>query len=151
MKVLLIKDVKSLGKAGEIKEVKEGYGQNFLIKKGMAKHASVEVLEQWKVDQAKIEQDKKDELDRLKKIEKELVDLKLTIIKKLGANGSLYGAVTKDEIAQQLLDQHGIEIDKKSVELEKNAIKATGNFDISIKLGHGIHAKLTLEIVGEDV
>lgn len=151
MRVLLIKDVKSLGKAGEIKEVKEGYGQNFLIKRGMAKHASDEVLEQWKVDQTKIEQDKKDELYRLKQIEKELADLKLTIIKKLGANGSLYGAVTKDEIAQQLLDQHGIEIDKKSVKLEKNAIKATGNFDISIKLGHGIHAKLTLEIVGKDV
>ncbi len=151
MKVLLIKDVKNLGKAGEIKEVKEGYGQNFLIKKGMAKNATDDVIAQWKIDQAKIAQDEKDEIDRLKKIESKLADLKLTIIKKLGANGSLYGAVTKDEIAHQLQDQHSIEIDKKTVELEKNAIKTTGNFDISVKLGHGIHAKLTLEIVGEDV
>jgi large subunit ribosomal protein L9 len=151
MKVLLIKDVKNLGKAGEIKEVKEGYGQNFLVKKGLAKHATDEVIAQWKIDQAKIAEDEKKELERLKKIEAKLAEIKLVMTKKLGANGSLYGAVTKDDIAVALKDQHDIEIDKKSVELEKNAIKTTGNFDISVKLGHGIHAKLTLEIVGEDV
>lgn len=149
MKVLLIKDVKSLGKTGEIKEVKEGYGRNFLIGKGFAKHATDEVIEQWKIDQAEMAKREQEELDNLKEIEKKLGEIKLTIHKKLGANGSLYGAVTKDEIAHELLDQHGIEVDKKTVELEKNAIKNTGNFDISIKLGHGIHAKLNLEIIGD--
>ncbi len=149
MKVLLIKDVKSLGKIGEIKEVKEGYGRNFLIARGFAKHATNEVIEQWKIDQADIAKKGQDEIKRLKSIEKQLGDIKLTIHKKLGANGSLYGAVTKEEIAHQLLEQYKIEIDKKSVELEKSAIKTTGNFDISVKLGHGIHAKLNLEIVGD--
>jgi large subunit ribosomal protein L9 len=149
MKVLLIKDVKSLGKAGEIKEVKEGYGRNFLIGKGFAKHATDEVIEQWKKDQQEMAKQEADEIARLKELEKKLGEIKLQIHKKLGANGSLYGAVTKDEIAHQLLDQHGIEVDKKTVELEKNAIKATGNYDISIKLGHGIHAKLNLEIIGD--
>ena len=149
MKVLLIKDVKSLGKSGEIKEVKEGYGRNFLIGKGFALHATDEIIAQWKIDQADIAKKEQDEIDRLKVIEKELGEIKLVINKKLGANGSLYGAVTKDEIAHQLLDQHKIEVDKKAVELEKSAIKTTGNFDISVKLGHGIHAKLNLEIVGE--
>jgi len=149
MKVLLIKDVKSLGKAGEIKEVKEGYGRNFLIGKGFALHATQEVIAQWEIDQAKIAEDEAKEIARLKDIEKKLGDVKLQIHKKLGANGSLYGAVTKDEIASELSDKHGIEVDKKTVELEKNAIKATGNYDISIKLGHGIHAKLNLEIIGD--
>ena len=149
MKVLLIKDVKSLGKAGEIKEVKEGYGRNFLIGKGFAKHATDEVIEQWKKDQEEMAKKEADEIARLKDIEKKLGEIKLQIHKKLGANGSLYGAVTKDEIAHELNDQHGIEVDKKTVELEKNAIKATGNYDISIKLGHGIHAKLNLEIIGD--
>jgi large subunit ribosomal protein L9 len=149
MKVLLIKDVKSLGKAGEIKEVKEGYGRNFLIGKGFAKHATDEVIEQWKKDQEEMAKQEADEIARLKELEKKLGEIKLQIHKKLGANGSLYGAVTKDEIAHQLLEQHGIEVDKKTVELEKNAIKATGNYDISIKLGHGIHAKLNLEIIGD--
>ena len=149
MKVLLIKDVKSLGKAGEIKEVKEGYGRNFLIGKGFAKHATDEVIEQWKIDQADIAKKEADEIASLKEIEKKLANIKLQIHKKLGANGSLYGAVTKDEIAHELADQHGIEVDKKTVELEKNAIKGTGIYEISIKLGHGIHAKLNLEIIGD--
>lgn len=149
MKVLLIKDVKSLGKVGEIKEVKEGYGRNFLIGKGFAKHATNEVIEQWKIDQADMAKKDADEIASLKEIEKKLAEIKLQIHKKLGANGSLYGAVTKDEIAHQLADQHGIEVDKKTVELEKNAIKGTGIYDISIKLGHGIHAKLKLEIIGD--
>jgi len=149
MKVLLIKDVKSLGKVGEIKEVKEGYGRNFLIGKGFAKHATDEVIEQWKIDQADIAKKEADEIASLKEIEKKLANIKLQIHKKLGANGSLYGAVTKDEIAHELADQHGIEVDKKTVELEKNAIKGTGIYEISIKLGHGIHAKLNLEIIGD--
>ena len=149
MKVLLIKDVKSLGKTGEIKEVKEGYGRNFLIGKGFAKHATDEVIEQWKIDQADIAKKEADEIASLKEIEKKLANIKLQIHKKLGANGSLYGAVTKDEIAHELADQHGIEVDKKTVELEKNAIKGTGIYEISIKLGHGIHAKLNLEIIGD--
>ncbi len=149
MKVLLIKDVKSLGKAGEIKEVKEGYGRNFLIGKGFALHATDEVIAQWEKDQEEMKKREAQELASLKEIEKKLADIKLVIHKKLGANGSLYGAVTKDEIAHQLAEQHGIEVDKKTVELEKNAIKATGNYDISIKLGHGIHAKLNLEIKGD--
>lgn len=149
MKVLLIKDVKSLGKAGEIKEVKEGYGRNFLIGKGLAKHATDEVISEWKIEQAEIAKREAEELASLKELEKRLAELKLVIKKQLGANGSLYGAVTKDEIAHELADQYGIEVDKKTVELEKNAIKATGNYDIAIKLGHGIHAKLNLDVVGE--
>jgi len=149
MKVLLIKDVKSLGKVGEIKEVKEGYGRNFLIGKGFAKHATDEVIKQWKINQADMAKKEADEIATLKDIEKKLADIKLQIHKKLGANGSLYGAVTKDEIAHELADQHGIEVDKKTVELEKNAIKGTGIYEISVKLGHGIHAKLNLEIIGD--
>ena len=148
MKVLLIKDVKSLGKAGEIKEVKDGYGQNFLIAKGFAKRATDEVIEEWKKEQEERAKAEAEEIARLKEIEKKLADIKLVIKHKLGANGSLYGAVTKEEIAEALKAQEGIEIDKKSIEI-KNPIKTTGSFDISIKLGHGIHAHLNLEIVGE--
>ena len=148
MKVLLIKDVKSLGKAGEIKEVKDGYGQNFLIAKGFAKRATDEVIEAWKKEQEEIAKREAEEIARLKEIEKRLGDIKLVIRHKLGANGSLYGAVTKEEIAEALKAQEGIEIDKKSVEI-KQPIKTAGNFDISLKLGHGIHAHLNLEIVGE--
>ena len=148
MKVLLIKDVKDLGKKGEIKEVKDGYGQNFLIGKGFALLATNEVLRKYESDQRKKAAAEAEELANLKSIEKKLAELKLTLKRKLGANGSLFGAVTKDEIAHELKDQYGIEIDKKTVEIE-HPIKTTGNFDISVKLGHGIHAKLALSILGE--
>ena len=149
MKVLLIKDVKSLGKEGEIKEVKEGYGQNFLVGKGFALKATDEVISKWEKDQADAKQKEIEEIAALKVIEKKLGEIKLTLTKKLGANGSLYGAVTKDEISNALLDQYEIEVDKKSVEFEKNSLKGTGEHDLHVKLGHGIHAKLTLLIVGE--
>ena len=148
MKVLLIKDVKDLGKKGELKEVKDGYGHNFLIGKGFALLATNEVLRKYESDQRKKAPAEAEELANLKSIEKKLAELKLTLKRKLGANGSLFGAVTKDEIAHELKDQYGIEIDKKTVEIE-HPIKTTGNFDISVKLGHGIHAKLALSILGE--
>ena len=148
MKVLLIKDVKSLGKKGEIKEVKDGYGKNFLIGKGFALHATNEVMKKYEAEQKRKAKQDASELARLKDIEKKLADLKLVIKRKLGANGSLFGAVTKDEIANELASEFNIEIDKKTIEIDK-AIKMTGDFDISVKLGHGIHAKLNVEIVGE--
>ena len=148
MKVLLIKDVKSLGKKGEIKEVKDGYGRNFLIKKGFALHATNEVIKKYEADQRRKAKEEADEKKRLNDIAKKLSTLKLVVKRKLGANGSLFGAVTKEEISNELKKQYVIEIDKKSIEIE-NAIKTTGIFEISIKLGHGIHGTLNVEIVGE--
>ncbi len=147
MKVLLIKDVKNLGKAGEIKEVKDGYGQNFLVGKGFAKVATDEVVAQWKEEQAKKEAELQAEIKALNEMADKLKETKVTIKRKLGDNGHLYGAVTKDDIAKALKDA-GFEIDKKTIEI-KAAIKTVGNHDISIKLGHGIHATTTVEIVGE--
>jgi len=149
MKVLLIKDVKSLGKKGEIKEVKDGYGQNFLIGKGFALRATDEVIKQWEEDQAKAKEEEAKEIARLNEIKEKLSSIKLLLKKKLGANGSLYGAVTKDEIADALKSQEGIDIDKKSIDFGKHALKGTGEHEVDVKLGHGIHAKLLVEIVGE--
>jgi large subunit ribosomal protein L9 len=148
MKVLLLKDVKGLGKAGDVKEVKDGYGQNFLIGKGLALHARNDVLRKHESDLKKQAAQDAAEMARLKEVEKELAKTELKIIRKLGANGSLFGAVTKDEIAHELLEQHKIEIDKKTIEI-KNPIKMTGLFEVTIKLGHGIHAPFKLEIIGE--
>ncbi len=148
MKVLLVKDVKGLGKAGEIKEVKDGYGKNFLIGKGFAKLATNEVIKKHQAALRRKAEQEKEELERLKELEKTLSNVTLVIKRKLGANGSLFGAVTKEEIAEELKKQHNIDIDKKIVEIE-HPIKATGIYDITLKLGHGIHAPLKVEIDGE--
>jgi large subunit ribosomal protein L9 len=145
MKVLLTQDVKSLGKKGEIKEVKDGYGNNFLIAKGMAKLATQAVMKQWEAsEKAKKEADAA-EIAKLNTAKKQLEDVKLVIKTKTGANGALFGSITKDEIADELKKQHSIEIDKKSIE-HHGAIKATGNYELDLKMGHGIHATLNLTV-----
>ncbi len=148
MKVLLIKDVKSLGKKGEVKEVKDGYGKNFLIGKGFARHATPEILEQHAKDELIVAQNLEKEVNVLKEIAKKLDASEIIITKKLGKNGHLFGAVTKDEIATALKEQHGIEIDKKHIN-EKSAIKTVGEHDLDFKLGHGLHATLHVDVQGE--
>lgn len=148
MKVLLIKDVKSLGKAGEVKEVKDGYGKNFLIGKGFAKHATEEILTQHKADEAQKAADLADEKSELKAIAEKLDKAEIIITKKLGQNGHLFGAITKDEVAHALQEQHSIEIDKKHI-TDKVAIKTVGEHDLDLKLGHGIHATLHVDVQGE--
>ncbi len=148
MKVLLIKDVKNLGKAGEVKEVKDGYGKNFLIGKGFAKHATPEVIEAHKREEAQKAEAEANEIATLKELAVKLDKLKIDIHKKLGDTGHLYGAVTKDEVAKALEEQHSIEIDKKHIDT-KSTIKTIGQHDLDLKLGHGIHATLHVEVIGD--
>ena len=148
MKVLLIKDVKSLGKVGEVKEVKDGYGKNFLIGKGFAKHATEEILAQHKEEEAQKAADLAADIELQKENAKKLEKAEVIITKKMGDNGHLFGAITKDEVAHALLDQHGIKIDKKHI-TDKIAIKTIGEHDLDLKLGHGIHATLHVDVQGE--
>ncbi|TKI69683.1 50S ribosomal protein L9 [Sulfurimonas crateris] len=148
MKVLLIKEVKSLGKAGEVKEVKDGYGQNFLIKKGFAKHATPEILAQHAEDERIAAENLAKEIAELKDLAKKLDKLEIIITKKLGQNGHLFGSITKDEVAHALQEQHNIEIDKKHI-TDKVAIKTVGEHDLDLKLGHAIHATLHVDVQGE--
>ena len=148
MKVLLIKDVQGLGKVGEVKEVKDGYGKNFLIGKGFAKHATQEVLARHAASVRKHQEDEQKELERLKMISTQLEKLKIDIVKKIGKNNHLFGAVTKDEITQALKLQHDIEIDKKHI-VSKENIKSIGEHNIDLKLGHGLKATLHVNVLGE--
>ena len=146
MKVLLIKDVKALGKAGEIKEVKDGYGQNLLIGKGLAKLATPEVVENWKAEQEEMARNLRDELSRL---EAEKITLEAATIKveKPLAPVGIKGSVGNADISQAIEEQYTIELDKKQINLKK-AIKSTGIHEVDAKLGHGIHATLKVEVVG---
>ncbi len=148
MKVLLVKDVKSLGKAGEVKEVKDGYGRNFLIKNGFAKQATTEVLRRHQANLRRAEEKNQEEIRELNKIKNKIEKITLKLKRKLGANGSLFGAITKDEISKELQAQKDIQIDKKSIDID-SLIKATGNYDVCVKLGHSISANLKLEVIGE--
>jgi large subunit ribosomal protein L9 len=88
------------------------------------------------------------EIASLKELANKLDKCEIVITKKLGSNGHLFGSITKDEIAHALLEQHAIEIDKKHIN-EKLSIKSVGEHDVDFKLGHGLHATLHVDVVGE--
>jgi len=146
MKVLLIKDVRSLGKAGEIKEVKDGYGRNFLVAKGLAKIATPEVVEAWKAEQARREKEEAETIARLN-AEKEQLESTVIRIEKPLAPVGIRGSVGNGDIAAAIKEQLGIDIDKKHIDLKK-AIKSTGLHEVDAKLGHAIHATLKVDVVG---
>lgn len=145
MRVLLLEDVKGLGKKGEIKEVKDGYGQNFLIAKGKAQHATNEVINRYKAQQKHLAELEAQELARRKALAKSLESVKVVLEKK-GNNGALFGSITKDEIAHALESQHNLHIDKKEIDIT-TPIKHIGEFVVLIKLGSGISANLALQVV----
>ena len=145
MKVLLVKDVKTLGKAGEIKEVKDGYGQNFLINKGFAKLATPEVVKNWEEQKAKEAAELAAEIAKLEgyKAKLEAEELKIEREKApVGIKGSVTNTIIADELKKLDMD-----IDKKEIHLKK-AIKSEGVTEVDVKLGHGIHAKLKVNVVG---
>lgn len=144
MQVLLVKDVANLGRAGEIKDVKDGYAQNFLIAKGLAKAATNEVLNKYKAEQKKLAEAKALQEAQAKQMQTRLSEITLKIAKKTGANKHLFGSITKDEIASELEKQHRITIDKKAFEIPQ--IKELGNYTANVKLGFGLTSTLKLEI-----
>jgi len=148
MKVLLIKDVKSLGVVGEIKEVKDGYGKNFLIGKGHAKHATPEVIKEWELEQERLKDILAAEIKEAQDIKEKIDSFKFTVKHKVGANGHLIGSVTNKEVQQVMYEQAQIAIDKKQITLTSK-IKTIGIFEADCKLGNGIHAIAKIDVIAE--
>ena len=145
MKVVLLKDVKGSGKAGDIIEAKDGFAQNFLIKKGLAKPADAQALNENKAQKQAQEFHRQQTLAQNKELRKNLDGKKVTIQVKTGANGKFFGSVTNKEIADKLFEL-GFDIDKKKIILSSN-IKATGIYDVSVRISAEETAKISVEIV----
>lgn len=144
MKVLLLEDIKGLGKKGEVCEVKDGYGQNFLIAKNKAKHATNEVINRYKAEQRQKAEQEALEMAERKQLAKSLESIVLHITRK-GNKGALFGSVTKEEITHALQEEHRLTIDKKDIEISVT-IKHIGDFVVEVKLGAGISAKLKINV-----
>lgn len=148
MKVLLIKDVKGLGKIGDVKEVKDGYGNNFLIKKQLAKIATNDVLRQHSAMIKRSKEKLAAEISEMEIIAKKLENVTITIAKKSGKADSIFGSVTKEEVDKALSKQIDIDISKKSIEFT-HTIKSLGVFPVTINLHHGVTAEFKIEVVSE--
>lgn len=144
MKVILLKDVKGTGKAGEVKEVSDGFARNFLIPKGAAKAADAGALNDLKNKEAarlhKIEVDKAEARELAAKLESILIKIEASH----GADGRLYGSITSQHVADELKKASGIDVDKRKIVLD-TPIKAYGKYEIPVKLyGSEIQGKINL-------
>ncbi len=148
MEVILLKDIENLGKKGEIKNVKDGYARNYLIPKGLAIAYSPQNMKRFKSEfELKKGYEIKKEEEALA-LKKELSTLTLTIRRKVGKDGKLFGAITSKDIAD-LLKENKIDVDKKDIILEE-PIKSKGIYDINIKIFKDITATIKLWVVSEE-
>ena len=148
MKVILLADVKGVGKKNEIINANDGYARNFLFPKKLAVEANNENLLKLKAKKDGESYHKAQDLEFAKKQAEKIEKLTLTIKVKAGENGKIFGGVTSKEIAESLKSQYGIEVDKKKVDV-KETIKVLGRFSVDIKLYEGVVAKLTISIEKE--
>ena len=148
MKVVFLQNVEGMAHIGEVKEVADGYGRNFLLPKKMALLATPGALRQAEIQ-------RKVEATRVSRVDAEMTDLAkrleatgITIRVKAGAEGKLFGSVSSADIAQGLLQVANLEVDRRKIELEE-PIKSLGTYDIPIRLHKEAVTHLKLEVLAE--
>jgi len=147
MKVVLIQDVKSLGKKGDVVEVSEGYGRNFLVGKKMAVEATAANLNTLKLQKANADKIAAEQLAQAQDLAKKLSDTEVTLKIKAGENGKTFGSVTSKEIGQALSEK-GIEVDKKKIVLA-DPIKEFGSYDVKVKLHKDVQTTVKVNVTEE--
>jgi large subunit ribosomal protein L9 len=149
MQIILIQEVKNLGKEGDVVEVKEGYARNYLLPRKMAIEATPGNLSQIeKLRKKRVLREAK-ELEEMKFLQSKVEGLALEFTKKAGETGKLYGSLTAREIAEGISRAVGFEFDKKYLELSE-PIKELGKHHVRVNFGKGIHATITVNVLPED-
>lgn len=147
MKVIFIKDMKGQGKKGQVKEVSEGYAQNFLLPRGIARPATdgnMKTLDNQKAAEDRRKQEEKAEAEALaKKLEAEVTELKA----KSGEGGRLFGAITSKQIAEALASK-GLKVDKRKIELDE-PIRTLGVTQVTVKVHPEVKATLKVQVTEE--
>lgn len=148
MKVVLLQDVKDLGKKEDVVNVSEGYGRNFLFPRKLAVEATQGKLNEI-TDKKNAEKNRKDkELKAAKELADKLSKIEAVIKTKAGENGKLFGSITGKDIVDAIKAQYGIDVDKKKLVIH-DPIKAIGSHPVEIKVYPDVTAKVTVKIIGE--
>ncbi|MFD2443673.1 50S ribosomal protein L9 [Bacillus sp. CGMCC 1.16607] len=145
MKVIFLKDVKGKGKKGEVKNVADGYAQNFLIKQGLAVEANQAAVSTLNAQKKKEEKVAAEELEEAKKLKVELEKITVELTAKSGEGGRLFGSITTKQISDELQKKFNIKLDKRKMELN-DAIRTLGFTKVPVKLHHEVTATLNVHV-----
>ncbi len=148
MKVILLEDVKSLGKKGDIVNVSDGYARNAILPKKLGVEANNKNLNDLKLQKKHEERVAAENLANAKELAVEVEQQKIVVKIKAGEGGRIFGSVSTKEIAQAAKEQAGLELDKKKMQLNE-AIKALGTYEVPVRLHPKVTAKLTVQVVEE--
>ncbi len=145
MIVILNRDIKGTGKAGEVVKVSDGYARNMLLPKGWATEATDGNIRSLEKQKALQEQKKAEEKAAAQELAAKLSDVKVVIKTKAGEGGRLFGSITSKDIADETKKQAGITLDKKKIQLS-SPIKSMGTFEVEVKLYPEVSGKMTVEV-----
>jgi large subunit ribosomal protein L9 len=148
MKVILLKDVKGLGKKDEVVNAKDGHARNYLLPKGIAIEATPENLNNLKEKRSKDQKKHEEEYSEALKLKEKIEGITVKIKGKAGENGKLFGSITTKDIADELKKQHNVKVDKKKIVLNEN-IKSLGTTIVDIKIYPEVVGKLKVDIIEE--
>ena len=146
MKVILIADVKNVGKKGDLVQVADGYARNYLLPRGLATEATEGKVKQLAQQQASAAKKKIKEEERSKELAARMDGLTVRVAGKAGEGGRLFGSVNNKDIAEALEKEHGIEIDKRKIIL-KEPIKQLGTFSVQVRLYQQVEAQIIVQVV----
>ena len=148
MKVILLQEVKKLGKKGEIMEVAEGYARNFLLPKKLAAPATADTLNQLQQQKSAAADRQKRQLEEAKLLAAQLGQIEVKVKAKAGEGGKLFGAVTTKDIADAAKIQHGVELDRRKMEITE-PIKNLGQTTVVMKIHPEVTAEIKVQVIGE--
>lgn len=148
MKVILLQDVKALGKKGEVVNVSDGYARNFVLPKGLGLEANARNMNDLKLQNANADKITKEQLEAAQELAKVLETKEVIVKMKSGEGGKTFGSISSKEIAAAAKEQCGLELDKKKIHLPE-AIKSLGVYEVSVKLHTKVTGKLKVKVVEE--
>ena len=150
MKVILNKDLAPLGEEGDVKDVAKGYARNYLFPRGIALPYNERTIKLFESRQGEIEARKIQKRSDAAGIKEKLESLSLEITMPAGANGKLYGAVTSQTIADELVKQ-GFQIERKRIDLPGSHFKNVGKYKVTVKLYESAAAEVTVSVLGQEI
>ena len=145
MKVILTQDVKAQGKKGDLINVSDGYANNFLLKKGLAKPATKQAINELEGKKGAEQYRRNQEELKAKNIADRMKEITVKLTAKAGKEGKLFGSVTSKDVASALKEQYNIEVDKRKIDLP-DGIKSCGTRDVNVSLYQGVTGTFKVQV-----